>query len=136
MIPLYQLVSPPSQCGYLPDRRSSLEYVFVAQATTEDYQAHLLKGWRRFGRAFFHPVCRHCHACQSVRVPVKTFEHDRSQRRALKANADVELVIGQPVVTEEKLRLYDRFHKFQSDEKGWPTHDPKDPQDYAESFVD
>ena len=70
-------------------------------------QAHLLKGWRRFGRAFFHPVCKGCHECRSVRVPVLTFKPDRSQRRALKTNTDVELVIGQPAVTEEKLRLYD-----------------------------
>ena len=117
MIPLYQLVSPPSQCGYLPNRRWSLEYLFVAQATAEDYQAHLLKGWRRFGRAFFHPVCKTCHQCQSIRVPVATFKPDRSQRRAMKSNADVEIVIGEPSVTDEKLRLYDRFHQFQSDEK-------------------
>jgi arginine-tRNA-protein transferase len=136
MIPLYQITTPPSQCGYLPDRSWSLEYVFVAQATPEDYQEHLVKGWRRFGRAFFHPVCKGCRQCQSVRVPVASFRPDRSQRRALKTNADVQLVIGTPGVTEEKLHLYDRFHMFQSEAKGWPEHGPKDPGDYAESFVD
>lgn len=136
MISLYQLTSPPSSCGYLPDQRWSLHYVFVAQATPNDYQNHLEMGWRRFGRAFFHPVCPSCRACQSIRVPVASFRPDRSQRRALKANPDVELVIGDPSVTGEKLRLYDRFHEHQADVKGWPGHAPKDPQDYAESFVD
>ena len=39
-------------------------------------------------------------------------------------------------MTAEKLDLYDRFHEFQADDKGWPDHGPKDPRDYAESFVD
>ena len=63
-------------------------------------------------------------------INAPTFRPDRSQKRAFKANADVELVMGEPEVTDEKLRLYDRFHEFQSDEKGWPVHGPKDPQDY------
>jgi arginine-tRNA-protein transferase len=136
MVPLYQLTSPPSACGYLPGRRWSLHYVFVAQATAAEYEAYLAKGWRRFGRAFFHPVCKSCRACQSVRVPAATFRPDRSQRRAVAANVDVRLEIGPPAVTPEKLRLYDRFHEHQTDEKGWPAHSPKDPADYSESFCD
>jgi leucyl-tRNA---protein transferase len=136
MIPLSQLTTPPAACGYLPDQVWTLQYLFVAQASAGEYQNYLRAGWRRFGRAFFHPVCKACHRCQSLRVPVATFCPDRSQRRARKANADVELVIGEPEVTAEKLRLYDRFHQHQADEKGWPAHGPKDPADYAESFAD
>lgn len=136
MISLYQITSPTSVCSYLPGQRSSIEYVFVAQASIGEYQERLKHGWRRFGRAFFHPVCKACRACQSVRVPTATFRPDRSQRRALAANSDLELVIGEPAVTEEKLALYDRFHGFQADDKGWPDHGPKVPSDYAESFVD
>ena len=136
MLPLYQLTTPPAPCGYRPDEVWTLQYLFVAQASAGEYQDYLTRGWRRFGRAFFHPVCKACQKCLSLRVPVATFRPDRSQRRARKANADVELVIGEPEVTEEKLRLYDRFHEHQADEKGWPVHGPKDPQDYAESFVE
>jgi arginine-tRNA-protein transferase len=71
-----------------------------------------------------------------VRVTTATFEPDRSQRRCLAANGEVRLVIGTPEVTEEKLDLYDRFHAFQVDHVGWPSHGPKDAGDYAESFVD
>ena len=136
MIPLYQLTTPPAACGYRADQVWTLQYLFVAQASAAEYQDYLTRGWRRFGRAFFHPVCKACHLCQSLRVPVATFRPDRSQRRARKANSDVTLVIGEPEVTAEKLRLYDRFHEHQADEKGWPAHGPKDPRDYAESFVD
>ncbi len=136
MISLYQITSPKSACSYLPSQQSSMEYVFVAQASALEYQARLLNGWRRFGRALFHPVCATCRACQSVRVPTATFRPDRSQRRALAANEDVQLVIGEPALSEEKLALYDRFHEFQADDKGWPSHGPKEPSDYSESFVE
>src|SRR3954471_6386849 len=136
MIRLHQFTAPASACGYLPDQVWSLQYLFVAQASADEYQVYLDRGWRRFGRAFFHPVCKGCHRCLSVRVPVATFRPDGNQRRARKANADVELVIGEPEVTAEKLYLYDRFHEFQADEKGWPVHGPKSPRDYAESFLD
>jgi arginine-tRNA-protein transferase len=84
----------------------------------------------------FHPVCADCKACQSLRVSVARFQPDRSQRRSRKANANVTLVIGDPEVSVEKLRLYDRFHAFQTVDKGWPAHDPKEPMEYATAFVD
>jgi arginine-tRNA-protein transferase len=70
-------------------------------------------------------------------VPVATFRPDRSQRRAWAANApDIRLEVGSPAVTREKLDLYDRFHAFQHDAKGWPEHGPKNPDDYIDSFVE
>lgn len=32
--------------------------------------------------------------------------------------------------------LYDRYHAFQADAKGWPLHPAKDAAGYAQSFVD
>jgi arginine-tRNA-protein transferase len=113
-----------------------MHYVFVGQATDLEYQARLLQGWRRFGRSFFHPVCKTCRRCLSLRVPVATFRPDRSQRRATKANDDVDLIVGEPELTEAKLVLYDRYHDFQAEDKSWPAHGPKDPREYASSFLD
>jgi len=128
---------PPSTCGYLPDRKWSLTYEIVARLSAVEYQERLKAGWRRFGFSLFHPTCPACQMCLSLRVPVDTFKPDRSQRRALAANdGEVKLVIGLPEVSEAKLDLYDRFHRFQSDHVGWPEHGPKDEADYADSFVD
>jgi len=41
-----------------------------------------------------------------------------------------------PTVTRAKLDLYDRYHAFQTEQKLWPRHEPKDADDYARSFVD
>ena len=52
------------------------------------------------------------------------------------ANDAVQLVVGRPEATREKLNLYDRFHEYQHAAKGW-THDgPASASDYVESFVD
>ncbi|QJW93463.1 arginyltransferase [Frigoriglobus tundricola] len=134
---LFVFNTPPSPCSYLPHETASLNYEIVGQLTAPEYQTRLLVGWRRFGYALFRPTCPACTKCESVRVPVATFRPDRSQRRCLAANADeVRLVIGEPDVTAEKLELYDRFHAFQAEHVGWPSHGPKDAAGYAESFVD
>src|SRR5262249_24096764 len=58
------------------------------------------------------------------------------QRRACRANAGiVELHIGEPSVTRSKLRLYDRYHAFQSEARGWPSQPAKNAEEYANSFV-
>jgi leucyl-tRNA---protein transferase len=130
-------LTPEGRCGYLPDRLWQLEYEVVQNMTAAEYAERMRQGWRRFGRAMFRPQCRLCTACQSLRVEVAKFQRNRSQERAWKQNADeVTVVIDEPSVTRAKLRLYDRFHAFQSASKGWPLHAPKDPDDYFSSFVD
>jgi arginine-tRNA-protein transferase len=133
---LIRFTAPPSPCGYLPDRDWSLEYEHVAKANAAEYMRRMREGWRRFGYTMFRPQCPACNACRSLRVVVERFRPDRSQRRARKANEnDVELRIGEPRVTRSRLALYDRYHAFQSDLKGWPQHPAKDPDSYRESFV-
>jgi arginine-tRNA-protein transferase len=134
---LFQFVAPPSTCGYLPDQTWRLEYEFVRQMTVAEYHERLLAGWRRFGGMMFRPRCPACTACRSLRILVDQFQPNRSQRRCRALNqGTVERRIGRPSVTSEKLDLYDRYHAFQSDFKGWPHHSPKDADEYARSFVD
>ena len=133
---LFRYIAAPSTCGYLPDRQWSLEYEYVGAMTPAEYLRRLLEGWRRFGCMLFRPACPACRACQSLRVVADRFRPDRSQRRAWQANAGaVELRIGKPSGGKAKLALYDRYHAFQAEYKGWPQHPAKDAASYAESFV-
>jgi arginine-tRNA-protein transferase len=134
---LFRYTAPPSRCGYLPEQTWSLEYEYVGELSPAEYLRRMLEGWRRFGHMLFHPACPSCRACQAVRVRAGEFHPDRSQRRARKANeGEVELRIGRPSVTRAKLALYDRYHAYQAEAKGWPEHPPKDAGSYADSFVD
>jgi arginyl-tRNA--protein-N-Asp/Glu arginylyltransferase len=134
---LYRYVTPPSSCGYLPDEKWRLEYEIVRALTPADYERRLQAGWRRFGNSLFRPRCAHCSACQSLRVIVEEFRPNRSQRRVGRTNeASLQLRIGQPAVSRAKLDLYDRYHAFQTQRKGWPPHPAKDADSYANTFVD
>jgi len=134
---LFHYVAPPSPCGYLPAQTWSLEYDLVQSLSAADYMLLMAGGWRRFGRALFRPRCQACQACQAIRVVVDRFRPNRSQRRAQRANEGmIQLLIQQPKVTRAKVSLYDKYHAFQAEAKGWPQHPAKDAQSYANSFVD
>jgi arginine-tRNA-protein transferase len=133
---LFRYVAPPSPCSYLPAQRWSLEYEMVQDLSGADYLQRMLDGWRRFGGMMFRPRCPTCNQCRTLRVDVARFQPNRSQRRAWDRNhGEVEVHIGVPSVSRNKLRLYDRYHAFQSSAKGWPEHPDKDAGSYRESFV-
>jgi len=133
---LFRYLAEPTTCGYLPQQFWRLEFEHVVSLTPAEYMQRMLQGWRRFGFTLFRPRCRACSACQPLRIVSKTFRPDRSQRRAVKANeGEIEVRIGSPLVTRTKLELYDRYHAFQAQAKGWPDHPAKDPEEYARSFA-
>jgi arginine-tRNA-protein transferase len=132
-----EFVSPQGPCGYLRDQTWQFENALIASMTPEEYQLRMEQGWRRFGRMLFRPRCPACTACQSLRVDVRRFHPNRSQRRNRRFNQNsIRLAIGEPQITEEALDLYDRYHAEQSAAKGWPQHAPRDPGGYFDSFVD
>ena len=117
-------------CVYLPGRRWALR---MASAPRDDaaYRQLLESHHRRSGWVVYRPVCRGCRACQPLRVPVASFVPSRSQRRALKRNQDVELEVGPPEPTQEKLDLHNRFvaTRFDRGDAGFPSL-----ESYAEVF--
>jgi leucyl-tRNA---protein transferase len=134
---LLSYVASPSRCGYLPDQLWQLQYEHMAAITPAEYMQRMVEGWRRFGSVLFRPRCRRCSACLPLRVVADRFHADRSQRRVRQLNENtVELRIGVPEVSRAKLALYDRYHAFQTEAKGWPAHPAKDAWEYASSFVD
>lgn len=134
---LFTFTTNPSPCGYLPDRDWRIQYEVVGQLTTDEYLDRLKAGWRRFGFSLFRPTCPTCRKCLSLRVPVESFQPNRSQRRALAANdGELTIIVAAPSINAAKLDLYDRFHWFQHDSKGWSAHAPQTTDEYAESFVD
>jgi arginyl-tRNA--protein-N-Asp/Glu arginylyltransferase len=134
---LFSFVAPPSPCGYLPEQIWSLEYEQFLRISPVEYLQRLREGWRRFGSTLFRPRCPTCTACRSLRVLVDEFQPNRSQRRNRKVNEEeVRLEIGPPAATRSKLRLYDRYHSFQAETKGWPDRPAKDVPSYVEAFID
>ena len=76
-------IEEPRACAYLSDRLASLEYRLMVNVSGEELEVLLLRGWRRFGPAYFRPACKLCTECQSIRLDVHRFDTTDSQRRAL-----------------------------------------------------
>jgi arginine-tRNA-protein transferase len=97
-------------CGYWPDR-DARDLVLDPRdpRLPKLYPLALDWGFRRSGDIVYRPSCVGCHACIAVRVPVEEFVPNRSQRRCLARNADVDARIVAPVRTDEHLALYRRY---------------------------
>jgi leucyl-tRNA---protein transferase len=120
-------LSAPAPCSYLPDRVAQLRYELTPGLTAAEYMERLLEGWRRFGPVIFRNECPSCRMCQSLRVPVATFQPSESQRRAWKKNdGAIRIEIGAPSDAPEKLALLARFHEHGSSTKGWPGREHPD----------
>jgi arginyl-tRNA--protein-N-Asp/Glu arginylyltransferase len=134
MLALDTFVVGPEECPYLPDQQSTLEYKVVARLSGKEYEDLMNQGYRKFGPLLFHPVCPSCQECRPLRIDVARFAPDRSQKRTLKRNSDLEIRFAPPTVDDARLDLYHRYHASQEDRKGWPAM-YKDASDYAFSFI-
>lgn len=127
-------VEPPHECIYLPDREASLEVKVLIDVTAAELGALLERGWRRFGPVYFRPACEDCNECVTLRVPTPTFHPTKSQRRARKNAAHLVRTYARPVIDQERLDLYARWHAQREVARGWEPS-PIDAQRYAFDFA-
>ena len=102
--------SAPHPCGYWPERQARDLVLDPRDPRLSGYYPMALEwGFRRSGDIVYRPSCGGCRACVPVRIPVAAFCPDRSQRRCLARNADVEAHIVTPSSHDEYLDLYQRY---------------------------
>ncbi len=122
-------------CLYLPGRPARMRFRVIDRCTAEAYQGMLERGWRRFGRVFFRPACAGCGECKSLRVDVERFRPNRSMRRTLKRNRDLEVGLRRASVSEQHRELYGSYHRDMAERKGW-SGKTITLLDYYRSFVE
>lgn len=131
---IYQFLADSTPCAYLPDRVARHQYVIASEICANEYEDLLNRGYRKFGNMLFQTRCQQCRECRPVRIPVESFQPDRSQRRALKINQDLAVRIAAPLADETRLELYNRYHQWREQEKGWPSGGSS-LEEYTLSFV-
>jgi leucyl-tRNA---protein transferase len=100
----------PHDCGYFAGRvAQNLVIDPSAPHLSTVYNLALGRGFRRAGGHVYHPHCTGCRACVPCRVVVEAFRPDRSQRRCLARNADLDLSVVPARYTEEYFELYQRY---------------------------
>ncbi|MCX7368805.1 MAG: arginyltransferase, partial [Alphaproteobacteria bacterium] len=68
-------------------------------------------GFRRSHNIAYAPVCPGCQACVPIRVVSEEFTPDRTQRRILRANADLTISEMPARATAEQFTLFQRYQK-------------------------
>ncbi|MFO8023586.1 arginyltransferase [Thiohalophilus sp.] len=117
--------SPEHPCSYLEDRQATSIFVDPSLVLRPaHYSALASMGFRRSGNYLYRPHCRHCRACVPVRIPVDRFEPNRSQRRTLKANQDIQLTIRPVEFVDEHYDLYRRYMQHRHPGGGMDNDDP------------
>jgi leucyl-tRNA---protein transferase len=127
LVRLFQTL--PHPCGYFAERVARNLVIDPASPhLPQIYDAALTRGFRRAGGHVYRPQCGSCHACIAARIPVAQFQPDRSQRRCLQRNRDLQLRIEPARHTDEYFQLYRRY--LDARHAGGGMDDP-DPEDFA-----
>jgi len=123
-----------TKCSYLDDCKTRMEYKYIENATMELNQELIEHGWRRFGNYYSRPQCQNCQLCLSLRIDVKNYNFSHSAKRVFKKAEGIRYVIQTPTISTEHLELYDKYHRFMEQKRGWKYYNLK-PQSYHELYV-
>lgn len=114
-------------CGYWPDRFARDLLIDPRDPRiAEVYPLALEWGFRRSGEVVYRPDCVACRACVAVRIPVAAFAPDRSQRRCLARNADLQVRVVPAERGDEHFALYRRYLHSRHPGGGMDDHSEAD----------
>ena len=131
---IVEMEYPSDSCTYLPNERQTLTYRVIFSLPSDQYVELLQRGWRRHGTYFFRPTCPSCTKCRSLRVQLWNFQPTKSQRRNVRRNQDVEVRVTEPVVDDEHIDLFNRYHADMQQRRGWEYHETT-VENYVDSFI-
>lgn len=124
-IRLYQTAEHP--CGYWHDRAARDLVLDPRDSQLPSlYAGALAMGFRRSGEHVYRPYCAQCKACISVRIPVARFRPNRSQRRCLRRNQDIDVRVAAAERTTEHFVLYQRYLQSRHRHGGMDEARPSD----------
>ena len=122
------------KCSYLDNKEQTTHYKIINNCDALTCEALIERGYRRFGKMYFRPICATCNECQSIKIDVENFGFSKSARRILKKGDDLSVHIQKPSMTKEHIALFDKYHYHMHKKKGW-DFSPVSSEHYYNSFV-
>ncbi len=110
--PQFFYTTAPLPCPYLAGRTERKVVTELSGTDAEALHDRLSRaGFRRSHNIAYSPVCPGCQACIPIRIDVRAFEPDKSQRRVARANVGVFAAEMPPRATAEQFALFNRYQK-------------------------
>lgn len=122
------------KCSYLEDIEQTTHYKVIDDVCASQCQELIERGYRRFGKMYFRPICSNCDECKSIKIDVINFKFSKSNRRVIKKAAFIKSFIQTPTMTQAHLDLFEKYHLFMKEKKNW-EHNKTNPENYYSSFV-
>ena len=122
------------KCSYLKDKNQSTHYKMIDNASSEDCLNLIERGFRRFGKMYFRPICEDCNECQSIKIDVDNYTFSKSAKRVLKKASHITVFTQPPSLSQEHLNLFEKYHAYMHIKKDW-THNETTAEHYYQSFV-
>jgi len=122
------------KCSYLDDKEQTTHYKVIENCSAQNCQDLIERGFRRFGKMFFRPICANCQECQSIKIEVENFSFSKSQKRIIKKASHLKSYVQIPTLSQAHLDLFKKYHLHMKDKKEW-TYNETTPEHYYQSFV-
>ena len=122
------------KCSYLQNKTQTTHYKLIENCSKESCEALIERGFRRFGKMYFRPICADCDECKSIKIDAQNFNFSKSARRVLKKAQDIKTYIQRPTLTHQHIELFEKYHLYMHKKKGW-EYSKTSAQNYHNSFV-
>ena len=122
------------KCSYLDDKEQTTHYKVIENCSAQNCQDLIERGFRRFGKMYFRPICGDCQECQSIKIDVENFSFSKSQKRIIKKASHFKSYLQTPTLSQAHLDLFKKYHLHMKDKKEW-SYNETTPEHYYQSFV-
>jgi arginine-tRNA-protein transferase len=110
--PHFFYTTAPLPCPYVPGRTERKVVTELSGVMAETLHDKLSKGgFRRSHNIAYAPVCPSCNACVPIRIRAADFEPSRTQKRILRANADMQVQEMPARATAEQFQLFQTYQR-------------------------
>ena len=108
--PQFFYTTAPLPCPYVAGRTERKVVTEITGPDSDALHDRLSRaGFRRSHNIAYAPVCPACNACVPIRIPVTTFQPDRTLRRVDRYNADIAGYEVPARATAEQFQLFQRY---------------------------
>ncbi len=122
----------PHDCSYIEGKQATTVFIDPKADVDQRLYSRLSEcGFRRSGPHIYKPHCEQCNACIPSRVPLARFTPNRTQRKLLNRNRDLQLM---PLANIDDDAIYRLYHDYICHRHGDGDMYPPSREQYA-SFL-